>query len=67
MSPVLLALDTSTLTLSLALVERQGDAVRAVEHVVVLPPEKQSEALPGVVGDLLQRHGLKLKDLEGLA
>ncbi|CAM3464911.1 tRNA (adenosine(37)-N6)-threonylcarbamoyltransferase complex dimerization subunit type 1 TsaB [Corallococcus soli] len=65
--PVLLALDTSTLTLSLALVERQGDALRTVEHVVVLPPEKQSEALPGVVGELLTRHGLKLTDLEGLA
>ncbi|NBD08542.1 MULTISPECIES: tRNA (adenosine(37)-N6)-threonylcarbamoyltransferase complex dimerization subunit type 1 TsaB [Corallococcus] len=67
MSPVLLALDTSTLTLSLALVERRGEDVRAVEHVVVPPPEKQSEALPGVVGELLQRHGLKLQDLEGLA
>ncbi|MCP3163745.1 tRNA (adenosine(37)-N6)-threonylcarbamoyltransferase complex dimerization subunit type 1 TsaB [Myxococcus qinghaiensis] len=62
-----LALDTSTLTMSLALVERGPDgAVRAVEHSVVRPPVKQSEALPGVVGELLARHGLKLAELEGL-
>jgi tRNA threonylcarbamoyladenosine biosynthesis protein TsaB len=63
-----LALDTSTLTLSLALVEREPDGgVRPVEHVVVSPPQKQSEALPGVVGELLSRHGVKLSQLEGLA
>ncbi|HZI09950.1 MAG TPA: tRNA (adenosine(37)-N6)-threonylcarbamoyltransferase complex dimerization subunit type 1 TsaB, partial [Myxococcus sp.] len=63
-----LALDTSTLTLSLALVEREPDGgVRPVEHVVVSPPQKQSEALPGVVGELLSRHGVKLAQLEGLA
>jgi len=62
-----LALDTSTLTLSLALVERQGEGVRVVEHVVVGPPKKQSEALPGIVGEVLARHGVALKSLEGLA
>lgn len=63
-----LALDTSTLTLSLALVEREPEGgVRPVEHVVVAPPQKQSEALPGVVGELLARHGVKLSQLEGLA
>ncbi|WP_338867395.1 tRNA (adenosine(37)-N6)-threonylcarbamoyltransferase complex dimerization subunit type 1 TsaB [Myxococcus stipitatus] len=61
-----LALDTSTLTMSLALVERGPDGVRAVEHLVVRPPVKQSEALPGVVGELLARHGTRLADLEGL-
>lgn len=62
-----LALETSTLTLSLALVERVGEDVRALEHVVVGPPQKQSEVLPGVVGELLARHGVKLSELEGLA
>jgi tRNA threonylcarbamoyladenosine biosynthesis protein TsaB len=64
---VFLSLDTSTLTLSLALVERVGEDVRAIEHVVVGPPQKQSEALPGVIGELLARHGVKLAELEGLA
>ncbi|WP_375766470.1 tRNA (adenosine(37)-N6)-threonylcarbamoyltransferase complex dimerization subunit type 1 TsaB [Archangium gephyra] len=62
-----LALDTSTLTLSLALVEREGEGVRVLEHVVVGPPKKQSEALPGIVGELLARHGVALKSLEGMA
>ncbi|WP_342380973.1 tRNA (adenosine(37)-N6)-threonylcarbamoyltransferase complex dimerization subunit type 1 TsaB [Myxococcus stipitatus] len=61
-----LSLDTSTLTMSLALVERGPDGVRAVEHLVVPPPVKQSEALPGVVGELLARHDTRLADLEGL-
>jgi tRNA threonylcarbamoyladenosine biosynthesis protein TsaB len=61
-----LALDSSTLTLSLALVEREGEGVRVLEHLVVAPPRKQSEALPGVVGELLARHGVALKSLEGL-
>jgi tRNA threonylcarbamoyladenosine biosynthesis protein TsaB len=64
---MLLALDTSTLTLSLALVERtEGGGVRALEHHVVGPPHKQSEVLPGVIGELLARHGVKLGELEGL-
>ncbi|MCY1076458.1 tRNA (adenosine(37)-N6)-threonylcarbamoyltransferase complex dimerization subunit type 1 TsaB [Archangium lansingense] len=62
-----LALDTSTLTLSLALVEREGEGVRVLEHVVVGPPKKQSEVLPGIVGELLARHGVALKSLEGMA
>lgn len=61
-----LALDSSTLTLSLALVERRGDDVQVLEHLVVAPPRKQSEALPGVVGELLSRHGVTLGALEGL-
>ncbi|WP_410478009.1 tRNA (adenosine(37)-N6)-threonylcarbamoyltransferase complex dimerization subunit type 1 TsaB [Myxococcus sp. MxC21-1] len=62
-----LSLDTSTLTLSLALVERAPDgALRTLEHVVVGPPRKQSELLPGIVGELLERHGATLPALEGL-
>jgi tRNA threonylcarbamoyladenosine biosynthesis protein TsaB len=64
---MLLALDTSTLHLSLALVERRGEDVSVVAYKVVSPPEKQSEVLPGVVGELLSRHGVKLAELEGLA
>ena len=33
-----LALDSSTLTLSLALVEREGEGLRVLEHLVVAPP-----------------------------
>lgn len=62
-----LALDTSTLMLSMALVEREGEDVRVLEHVVLGPPQKQSEVLPGAVGELLARHGATLKGLEGLA
>lgn len=63
-----LSLDTSTLTLSLALVEREPKGgVHALEHVVVGPPQKQSELLPGIIGELLARHGARLQDLEGLA
>lgn len=58
-----LALDSSCLTLSLALVRPGGELV---EHVLVPPPTKQSEALPGVIEALLQRHGLALKDVTGL-
>ena len=61
-----LALDSSTLTLSLALVEREGEGLRVLEHLVVAPPRKQSEALPGVVGEVLARHGVTLGALEGL-
>lgn len=60
---MLLAIDTSTLTLSLALVE--GGQV--VEHVVRGPPHRQSELLPTVVGELLGRHGVSLSELEWLA
>lgn len=62
-----LALDTSTLTLSMALVEREGDGLRVLEHAVIGPPQKQSEVLPGALGELLARHGVALKQLEGLA
>lgn len=64
---MLLGIDTSTLTLSLALVRRDGDAFVDVERVEVGPPKKQSEILPGAVGELLARHSLKVKDLEGIA
>ncbi|HVE84175.1 MAG TPA: tRNA (adenosine(37)-N6)-threonylcarbamoyltransferase complex dimerization subunit type 1 TsaB [Myxococcales bacterium] len=60
-----LALDTSTLTLSLALVEREG--WRAVEAVALGPPRQQSQMLPGEALQLLGRHLLRVQDLEGIA
>ena len=62
-----LALDTSTLTLSLALVEGEGGSARALEQVEFGPPKKQSELLPGAIAELLARHQLKLAALEGIA
>ncbi|MCU0700021.1 MAG: tRNA (adenosine(37)-N6)-threonylcarbamoyltransferase complex dimerization subunit type 1 TsaB [Myxococcaceae bacterium] len=58
-----LALDTSCLTLSLALVRPGGDVV---EHVLVPPPTKQSEVLPQLIGEVLARNGLGLRDVTGL-
>ena len=56
-----LALDTSTLTLSLALV----DGARVVEETRIGPPRRQSELLPLEIDALLVRHGLKLAQLDG--
>ena len=63
---MLLALDSSTLTLSLALFERQGGEVYPREVIHHPPPRKQSQMLPEVVGELLSRHAVRLTDLEGL-
>jgi tRNA threonylcarbamoyladenosine biosynthesis protein TsaB len=59
-----LALDTSTLTLSLALVE-PGPSLLALETHP--PPRKQSEMLPGVLVEMLGRHGLGLEDVTDYA
>jgi tRNA threonylcarbamoyladenosine biosynthesis protein TsaB len=61
---MLLALDTSTLTLSLALVGPGPILLAEESHP---PPQKQSEMLPGAVVELLLRHGLGLKDVLGYA
>lgn len=58
---MLLSLDTSTLTSSLALV-RDG---RAVESVRLEPPNRQSDVLPGAIDALLKRHGVTLGALDG--
>ncbi len=57
---MLIALDTSTLTLSLALVGPGGALLAEEAHP---PPRKQSEMLPGALSELLQRHGLGLQDV----
>jgi len=62
-----LALDSSTLTLSLALVEGRGPGVRLVEGVDHGPPRKVSQMLPGAVTELLERHRVRLESLEGIA
>ena len=59
---MLLALDTSTLHLSLALVTRAGE-VRA--EVVHGPPRKQSELLPQVIEAFLFAQGTTPEALEG--
>lgn len=64
---MLLGLDTSTLTLSLALAERTAEGgLRVLEQVSEGPPKKQSELLPGLIGELLSRHRLKVAELEGM-
>lgn len=69
---MLLALDTSTLTLSVALVARRGpglapgpvDVIASEDHH---PPARQSELLPSAIASLLDRAGVKLEALEGIA
>ncbi|HXX30604.1 MAG TPA: tRNA (adenosine(37)-N6)-threonylcarbamoyltransferase complex dimerization subunit type 1 TsaB [Myxococcaceae bacterium] len=61
---MLVALDTSTLTLSLALVAPGQELVAFEMHP---PPRKQSEMLPGALVDLLRRHGRSLSDVTGYA
>jgi tRNA threonylcarbamoyladenosine biosynthesis protein TsaB len=61
---MLIALDTSTLTLSLALV---GPGPALLAQVVHRPPEKQSEMLPGALMELLAHKGLSLTDVKGYA
>jgi len=60
---LLLALDTSTLTLSLALLD---PALNVVEEVFVPPPRRTSEVLPGEIDALLKRHQLTPRALTGL-
>lgn len=64
---MLLALDTSTLTLSLALAEREGSAVREIESVEIPPPRKHSALLPSEITALLARHQVALDSLEAIA
>ena len=56
-----LALDTSCLTLSLALM----NGAEVVEHLLEGPPRKQSEMLPEVIATMLTRHHLTLAQLDG--
>lgn len=62
---MLVALDSSTLTLSQALVRPGATELVALERHG--PPDKQSDMLPGVLLEMLQRHGLSLDDVSGFA
>jgi tRNA threonylcarbamoyladenosine biosynthesis protein TsaB len=64
---VLLSIDTSTLTLSLALVVRSSSGIQVLEHFTSGPPKKQSELLPAAIRKLLADHRVSLADLEGIA
>jgi tRNA threonylcarbamoyladenosine biosynthesis protein TsaB len=64
---VFISLDSSTLTLSLALADRTPSGIRILEEVSFGPPRKQSEMLPGLIAELLGRHSLKFEALEGIA
>lgn len=62
-----LALDTSTLTLSAALIDRRDGEWRVLEQIAVGPPRKQSEMLPSLLRELLDRQSVALHSLEGIA
>jgi tRNA threonylcarbamoyladenosine biosynthesis protein TsaB len=62
---MLLALDSSTLTLSLALVRPAPRTLIAEERHG--PPDRQSDLLPAVLLRLLERQGLSLTDVTGFA
>lgn len=62
----LLALDTSTLTLSLALLEGEGSALTVAHEVVRGPPDRQSELLPGVIGAAVAARGWTVRELDAL-
>lgn len=65
---MLLALDTSTLSLSLALVARgrvgAEGGLEVVEQHVVGPPQRQSDLLPGLIAERLQVHGRSLSAIQ---
>ena len=59
---MIVSLDCSTLTLSLALLRPDGVLV---EERKVGPPLRQSEILPGEIEKILSAHQLTLKDVTG--
>ena len=59
---MILSLDCSTLTLSLALLRADGTLL---EHRLVGPPQRQSEILPGEIEAILKAQGHTLQDLTG--
>ena len=60
---LLLGIDTATLTLSVALVERLAGEDRLLERVVEPPPKPHSSLLPGVIGEMLARRGARPSEL----
>jgi tRNA threonylcarbamoyladenosine biosynthesis protein TsaB len=64
---MLLCLDTSTLTLSMALLRRGPSGLEPLDELFEGPPRKVSELLPGLVETFLRRNGVALPGLEGIA
>jgi tRNA threonylcarbamoyladenosine biosynthesis protein TsaB len=62
-----LALDSSTLTLSMSLLRRREAAWSEVESVAMGPPARQSELLPSELLALLSRHAVEPQALLGVA
>lgn len=59
---MILSLDCSTLSLSLALLRADGTLL---EHRLVGPPQRQSEILPGEIEAILKAQGRTLQDVTG--
>ncbi len=59
---MLLSLDTSCLTTSLALIADDGSVI---EEFAEGPPRKQSVMLPEIIVTLLERHAVKLSQIDG--
>jgi tRNA threonylcarbamoyladenosine biosynthesis protein TsaB len=60
---LILGLDTATLTLSAALVERSSQGDRLLERVIEPPPTPHSSLLPALIDRLLTNAGASPKDL----
>ena len=60
---LLLSLDTATLTLSAALIAREGGSDRLLDRVVVEPPTAHSSVLPKILEEMLHRAGKTPRDL----
>ncbi len=63
---LLLGLDTATLTLSAALVQREGGADRVLDRMTVGPPIAHSNVLPKLVEEMLGRLGKGPRDLDAV-
>jgi tRNA threonylcarbamoyladenosine biosynthesis protein TsaB len=63
---LLLGLDTATLTLSLALVDRQAGADKLIDRLDVPPPTPHSSLLPKAIEEMLSRAGIKPAGLGGI-
>ncbi len=63
---LVLAIDTATLTLSVALAEVEGASVRILEERFVGPPRTHSDALPAELLSLLAAHGRTFPEVNGL-
>ncbi len=63
---LILGLDTATLTLSAALVDRTAGGEQLLARETVPPPTAHSSVLPGLLQSMLERAGKRPADLAGL-